>query len=61
MPDMIIARCNHPIEPGVLKKIALFCNVKEDCVIQNLTLPVLYEAPLMLEKAGFAEIVMREL
>lgn len=60
-PDIIVARANHVIEEGVLKKIALFCNVKEDCVVQNLTLPVLYEAPLMLEKAGLAEIVMREL
>ena len=60
-PDIIVARANQPVEEGVLKKIALFCNVKEDCVIQNLTLPVLYEAPLMLEEAGLAKIVMREL
>lgn len=60
-PDIIVARCSLPVEPSVLKKIALFCNVKEDCVIQNLTLPVLYEAPLMLEEAGLAEIAMREL
>lgn len=60
-PDIIVARTNQPIEEGVLKKIALFCNVKEDCVIQNLTLPMLYEAPLMLEEAGLAQIVMREL
>lgn len=44
-----------------MKKIALFCNVKEDCVIQNQTLPVLYEAPLMLEEAGLARIALREL
>lgn len=61
MPDVIVARCDRPVEPSILKKIALFCNVKEDCVIENLTLPVLYEAPVMLEHAGLAEIVMREL
>ena len=44
-----------------VRKIALFCNVKEDCVIENLTLPVLYEAPIMLEEAGLAKIVLREL
>lgn len=60
-PDIIVARCNQPIEKSVLRKIAMFCNVKEDCVIQNLTLPVLYEAPLMLEDAGFARIALREL
>lgn len=61
MPDIIVARCDEPIEASVLRKIALFCNVKEDCVIQNLTLPVLYEAPIMLEEAGLAKIVLREL
>ena len=61
MPDIIVARCDEPIEESVLRKIALFCNVKEDCVIQNLTLPVLYEAPMMLEEAGLAKIVLREL
>ena len=61
MPDIIVARCDHPLEESILKKIALFCNVKADCVIQNQTLSVLYEAPLMLEEAGLARIVMREL
>lgn len=61
MPDIIVARCDRSIEPSILKKIALFCNVKEDCVIENRTLPVLYEAPMMLERAGLADIALREL
>lgn len=61
MPDIIVTRCDRPVEPSILKKIALFCNVKEDCVIENLTLPVLYEAPIMLENAGLAKIALREL
>lgn len=61
MPDIIVARCDRPIEASILKKLALFCNVKEDCVIENLTLPVLYEAPMMLERAGLADIALREL
>ena len=61
MPDIIVARCDRRVEPSILKKIALFCNVKEDCVIENRTLPVLYEAPIMLEDAGLAEIALREL
>lgn len=61
MPDVIVARCDRPVESSVLKKIALFCNVKEDCVIENRTLPVLYEAPVMLEKAGLARVALREL
>lgn len=61
MPDVIVARCEQPVEAGVLHKIAQFCNVQEDCVIQNRNLPVLYEAPLMLEEEGLARIAVREL
>ena len=39
----------------------MFCNVKPDCVIENLTLPVLYQAPIMLEENHLSEIVCREL
>ena len=60
-PDIIVLRCDEPLEPSVFKKIALFCNVKEDCVIENITLPCLYEAPLMLEKSNFSSVVLREL
>ena len=60
-PGILILRCDEPLEDDIFKKIAHFCNVKEDCVIENRTLPNLYEAPLMLEKSGFSEIVCREL
>ena len=61
-PDIIVLRCDEPIEDkSIFRKIADFCNVKPDCVIENLTLPVLYEAPLYLEKAGLSSIVCREL
>ena len=60
-PDIIVLRCDEPLEESIFKKISLFCNVKEDCVIENRTLPSLYEAPLMLEDAGLANVVIREL
>ena len=60
-PDIIVLRCDEPLEESIFKKIALFCNVKPDCAIENLTLPCLYEAPLMLEKSRLSEIVCREL
>ena len=60
-PDIIVLRCDRPLEDGIFKKIALFCNVKPDCVIENRTLPCLYEAPLMLENANFSSVVCREL
>ena len=60
-PDIIVLRSDRKLEDSIFEKIALFCNVKKDCVIENLTLPNLYEAPLMLEKSNFSEIVCREL
>ncbi len=60
-PGIIILRCDEPLEESIFRKISMFCNVKPDCVIENLTLLVLYEAPIMLEKSHFSEIVCREL
>ena len=60
-PDIIVLRCDEPLEQGIFDKIALFCNVKPDCVFENITLPNLYEAPLMLEKSNFSGVVCREL
>ena len=61
-PDIIVLRCDEPItDQSIFRKIANFCNVKPDCVIENLTLPVLYEAPLFLEKAQLSGVVCREL
>lgn len=60
-PDIIVLRCDEPLEESIFQKISLFCNVKPDCVIENITLPNLYEAPLMLEKQNFSGIVCREL
>lgn len=60
-PDLIVLRCDEPLEESIFQKISLFCNVKPDCVLENRTLPVLYEAPLMLEQAGFSRVVCREL
>ena len=60
-PDIIILRCDEPLEASIFQKIAMFCNVKPDCVIEIITLPELYEAPIMLEKSNFSSIVCREL
>ena len=60
-PDIIVLRCDEPLESSIFQKISMFCNVKPDCVIENITLPVLYEAPLMLEKSNLSGIVCREL
>lgn len=60
-PNIIVCRCDEHLDESIFKKIALFCNVKSDCVIENITLPVLYQAPVMLEEHNFSDIVCREL
>ncbi len=60
-PDIVVLRCDEPLEETIFKKISMFCNVKPDCVIENRTIPVLYKAPVMLEKNNFSDIVCREL
>lgn len=60
-PDLIVARCDMPVPDSIREKISLFCNVKPDCVINNITMPILYEAPQMLEESNFSSIVCREL
>ena len=60
-PDIIVMRSDERIDRDIFDKISMFCNVKPDCVIENVTVPVLYEAPLRLEKMNFSGIVCREL
>lgn len=60
-PNIIIARCDGTLPDDIIRKISLFCNVKQDCVIQNTTVSDLYEAPIMLEKQNLSSIVCREL
>jgi CTP synthase len=60
-PDMIVARSDYPIEDGLLDKIGLFCDVEKKAVVPMETTNVLYEVPLMLEKAGVAEYIMQRM
>ena len=56
-PDVIVCRTEVPLEDGIESKIALFCNVPEDHVLQNLDVEYLYEAPLAMEKERLAQVV----
>ena len=61
-PDIIVLRTDEPIlDESIFDKIANFCSVDREAVIENLTLPVLYEAPIYLEQAHFSEIVCKKL
>ena len=56
MPDILVCRTEHPLEPGLKDKIALFCNVPKSHVLQNLDVDILYDAPLAMEDEHLAEV-----
>ena len=60
-PDIIVTRSDLPLPGEIKDKIAMFCNVDRDCVIDNVTVPLLYEAPIMLESENLSAIVCRKL
>ena len=60
-PDVLVCRCDAPLTEDIRRKIALFCNVEPECVIQNATAQTLYEVPLLLAKEGLDEVVCRKL
>lgn len=58
-PDILVCRTEKELEPGIKDKIALFCNVPADNVIQNIDVETLYEAPLAMEKEHLADIACK--
>jgi CTP synthase len=60
-PDMIIARSDHPVDDSLREKIALFCDVELQAVVPMITTKILYEVPLLLEKAGVGEYLLDHL
>ena len=54
-PDIIVCRSEHPLDQGIKDKIALFCNVPSEHVLQNLDVEYLYEAPLAMERERLAQ------
>jgi CTP synthase len=60
-PDILVCRSEHPISRELRKKIALFCNVSSDAVIEALDAPTIYEVPLLMEQEKLDEIVLKKL
>lgn len=60
-PDVIVCRSDAPVPRDILDKISLFCNIPRENAIPNLTAALLYEVPLMLEREGLADVVVRRL
>ena len=60
-PDIIILRADGSVGSDIRRKISTFCNVKPECVIENLTMPSLYQCPLMLHSNGLDDVVVEKL
>ena len=60
-PDIIILRADGSVGSDIRRKISTFCNVKPECVIENLTMPSLYQCPLMLHTGGLDDVVVKQL
>ena len=60
-PDIIILRADGSVGGDIRRKISTFCNVKPECVIENLTMPSLYQCPLMLHTGGLDDVVVKKL
>src|SRR4026208_1713040 len=60
-PNMIIARSDYPVDKDLCDKIALFCDVEKQAVVPMVTSDVLYEVPLLLEKAGVGDYLVEKL
>lgn len=60
-PDVIVCRTEHALTEDIRNKIALFCNVEKECVIENNNCDILYAVPMMLHKEGLDEVVIKKL
>ena len=60
-PDFILARAVYPIQKELLKKIALFCDVDEECVIPAPTVVSIYEVPIKFQEHHLAELIGKKL
>ena len=60
-PDILILRTEHHLEEGILHKVASFCNVEPECVVQSEDLPSIYEVPVNMQQQGLDIAILRKL
>lgn len=60
-PDILVLRTEHTLSKDILKKVALFCNVDQDAVIQSVDVSTIYEVPIKMQEQKMDEIVLRKL
>lgn len=58
-PDIIVCRTEHPLTDDIKNKIALFCNVDKECVIENNNCDILYAVPMMLKEQHMDDVVIK--
>lgn len=59
-PDILVLRTEHDINTSIREKVALFCNVEKDAVVQSVDVPTIYEVPLKMQAEGLDKIVLRK-
>ena len=59
-PDILVLRTEHEVSSSVCRKVALFCNVDPDAVIQSVDVPTIYEVPLKMHEQGLDQIVLNK-
>ena len=60
-PDILVCRTEHPINAEIKRKIAQFCNVERDAVIESMDVSTIYEVPILMQKEGLDKIVLKKL
>ncbi len=60
-PDILVLRAEHPLEPNLKRKVALFCNVDPSAVMESIDVPTIYEVPLKMHEQHLDEVVLDKL
>jgi CTP synthase len=60
-PDVLVLRAEHELDKELRKKVALFCNVELEAVIQSIDVSTIYEVPLLMRKEGLDVMVLKKL
>ncbi|MEG2149884.1 MAG: CTP synthase [Bacteroidaceae bacterium] len=60
-PDILVLRTEHELNLTLRKKVALFCNVEEDAVVQSVDMPTIYEVPLKMQEQGLDKTILRKM
>lgn len=60
-PDILVLRAEHNLNENLRKKVALFCNVEEEAVVQSIDVPTIYEVPLKMQEQKLDETILRKM